>query len=364
MEAGNTPQMKPVARETKRSSPFEGILRTTKRLMRFHEDGDPDVIEGTQQNKSVSDDSLVTHPSTSPVQEAQGIGEMDLCGSCGGCSSAISSAIENALAAAIGEHLSKISDTVREGQERLNQSVQAITDKLQTLETSVRTVHKRQEKFEQDVIALDNQLAGTVKRVSKLDHGTALLSNSVEDTKTAQKELAQEITQIQSTISNARPAPVTSGAAVSAPRNGQGCALSTGVTVGAVQEMIAQERMKTEVRNNVIISPLPESDDEDLDAVLRDLVPDLAEFRFEAVRLGSAKPKGGDRPWLVRVRSSEAGKRMLMATRNPKRGNERVYINHDLTLAERKQRKRLLPKFRGSARGQIFLLLSPRQYHS
>ena len=49
---------------------------------------------------------------------------------------------------------------------------------------------------------------------------------------------------------------------------------------------------------------------------------------------------------------------MLMGTRNLKRGNKQVYINHDLTLAEHKERKHLLPNF-GLAEREKFLAPFP-----
>ena len=125
-----------------------------------------------------------------------------------------------------------------------------------------------------------------------------------------------------------------------APTNVQ----SGGVTLDDVHKIMTEERLKAAVRNNVLISPVQEDDGEDLRAIILDLVPDMAHHEFDAVRVGRASE--GSRPRLLLVRTTGQGKRLLMSMRGLKYKNSRVYVNHDLTRAEREERKHNLPKFR------------------
>ena len=109
---------------------------------------------------------------------------------------------------------------------------------------------------------------------------------------------------------------------------------------------MAEERLKTEIKDNVIVSMVDEVDGENLHDVLVNLVPDLAEHNFEAVRVGHQSTGENARPRLVRVHTTAAGKKLLMKKRDLHFHDKKLYVNHDLTPGERKLRKKLLPKFR------------------
>ena len=107
-----------------------------------------------------------------------------------------------------------------------------------------------------------------------------------------------------------------------------------------------EERRKAEVRNNVLLSPVPEVQDENLRAILLSLVPDIENHQFDAVRVGREREQAGRKSRLVLIRTTAAGKKILMSQRNLKFRDVPVYFNHDLTRAEREERKRLLPSYK------------------
>ena len=70
-----------------------------------------------------------------------------------------------------------------------------------------------------------------------------------------------------------------------------------------------------------------------------------------ATRIG--RTREDSKPRLVRVRTTAAGKKLVMSKRGLKHRTTRLYINHDLTVAEREKRKQLLPTFRSLRQANI-----------
>ena len=129
-----------------------------------------------------------------------------------------------------------------------------------------------------------------------------------------------------------------------------------GVTLREVRDLILEQQQQSAIKNNVIVSPLPEMQSEDLRAVLLEMIPELAEHDFDAIRIGRAPEAPGseaNKPRLVRIQTTEAAKRLLMRKRGLKHGETPVYVNHDLTFAERSRRKQLLPVFRSLRQAKV-----------
>ena len=87
--------------------------------------------------------------------------------------------------------------------------------------------------------------------------------------------------------------------------------------------------------------------------ILLELTLDLRQDDFEAFRLGHTKPTVGEWPRPVLMKTTAAGKQLLMNMWNVKYDDTHVYFNHDLTPNQRQQRKRLLPKYRELHKVQI-----------
>lgn len=349
MEGASTPQLRS-ARKTKRTSPLENILQTTKRLLTTATGTrTEDVhIDTDEADNSHSAESLLTHvsPTQPPSKGKTFVCEGD----------SFQSAIEAALAAAIGNSLKSLSEAVRdlkEGQARLEDRLNAIdqvSERVTVVESAMRTMSKKQSAYDQDFQAIDGHLRALSKRVEDVEKSAQFLSDVVEEAAAERQKLSRDIQVVRDTVprprSQAETAASTSDATStrSVAEHARGAVHDQGVTLAVVQNLMTEERMKAEVRNNVLLSPLQETNDENLRDILLGLVPDLEHHEFDATRIGRRVGEG--KPRLVLVRTTPPGKRILMSKRGLKYRDQQIYFNHDLTRAERAERKRLLPMFR------------------
>ena len=178
---------------------------------------------------------------------------------------------------------------------------------------------------------LDERLAVLICNVDNL-------SKDVKDLKARVNELEREKTELASTVQ-----PLTEDMSTRTHS-----AVSSHVPhdiVSTVRQVVEEECMQLQIRDNVIISGIEEDTEETLVDVLASLVPDIEASTFTAAdRLG--RP-GGDRPRLIRAKMTATTKAKLIDARfGLKHGTNPVYVNHDLTMQQREARRSLLPKYK------------------
>ena len=188
------------------------------------------------------------------------------------------------------------------------------------------------------------------KHIGELEKSAQFLSSVVEEAAAKREQLSRDVERVSRESTHAQLASTNDAkrdSSAGSARNDPHRTDEGGVTLQVVQQLKSEERQKAEVCNNVLLTPVCEIDCEDVQAVVLDLevVPELKNHKFTAERIGQEKPSAGGRPRLVRIRTTGAGQKLLMSKRDMMFEGGQIYVNHDLTRAEREERKRLLPRF-------------------
>ena len=111
-----------------------------------------------------------------------------------------------------------------------------------------------------------------------------------------------------------------------------------------VHRISRNEAQKEARRDNVIVSGLVETEDENAEKIICDLVPECEPYILEATRIGK---KVSNRHRRLLVKFSPRGKAIIWSKKTSlQRDGKNIYVGHDLTPAEREERQKQWPTFK------------------
>ena len=149
-----------------------------------------------------SSESLLTHVSPSQPPSPGGTVVLD--------GNSLQSAIEAAMAEAIGSSLRSLSESVRDikkGQARLEERLNAIdlvVERVARVENAVRTITKKQESYDGDWKMMDGHLQAMAQRVAEVEKSAEFLSNVVEEAAAERENLSRTLQKVRDAASPAR----------------------------------------------------------------------------------------------------------------------------------------------------------------
>ena len=250
------------------------------------------------------------------------------------------SAIENIIAKVVGEKLkgifkelqglSTIAETVR-AQERRIRDLEKTTKNVEEYRSHVRDLEKAAQFASNEYDTLKTDYVAVVSDVSALRDELASMKKSYSRVECEIRDLRKACEQRDSPLAH------------DPSKNATGH--PSGVTETEILTMLAEERRQRYNETNVIISGLPEALDEDLNEIMTDLFPDIR-LTVSPKRLGQLQ-SGQVRPRLVKVVASKEQKSFMMSKKTGLTYHgTALYLNHDLTKAQRERRKVAVPVFK------------------
>ena len=328
-EIASTPSHSNV-RKRGRSSPIDRGMQATKKVLssvimrKADANAEPDeqsVVEGVDGCSVDADADKVTNNGEIVAAMMSRFGKkIDMIG-----------AKIDSLALAVDEFKSFQTET-RDALKRLRTTVHDTNDGMQQLRTKVIEVNTQQGLQDVRLDAFEHQLSNQQGEMRALR----------DDIQTIQLQ------------SRTHQEQVTGSKPEKDERHASSCTRprSIGITQAEVKAMIDEERRQEQIRTNVIISGIPELDDEDLREPLATLFPDVELSSFSASRIGKKQP---GRPRLIRVKTTQESKKLIMGKKKNglKYADHDVNVNHDLTQKQRESRRKCLPKFKDLRRRGI-----------
>lgn len=240
------------------------------------------------------------------------------------------------------EDLKSFQGETRTALKCLRTTVAETRDSLGSLRSTVTEMSTRQDFTDARLTAVDEALAAHTGELRAIRDDMSSLQQRVTAAGSATALRTCTGTEVLSATSSGYAA---AAAATVAPLDQAIQQPSRGITQAEVRDIIAEEKRREQIRTNVILSGLPESDEEDLNQAVVTLFPEVESSSLRTSRIGKSL---NDRPRLVCIRTDDATKKIIMQKKRKglMYGKHKVYVNHDLTRKQRDTRKQCVTLFK------------------